>query len=190
MQDVGSPLEPRSLAPTTPQNFCAAFALLASAATSEKRLHQSATSDRINEFVDLPGGRPEPPLLSLASERVMGGRVKRKQAMREAEERTARANGPEPSVCALCQRLLGSRVEWHHPVPKSEGGNQTVPVHPICHRAIHAHVSNHELADKYADIDVLRRREDMQRFLRWIANKPADFHAPTRRTQAVREKTD
>ena len=49
------------------------------------------------------------------------------------------------------------------------------------HRAIHAHVSNHELATAYADLDALRAREDMQRFLRWIANKPADFHAPTRR---------
>ncbi|WP_419805046.1 hypothetical protein [Terriglobus sp.] len=68
-------------------------------------------------------------------------------------------------------------------MPKSEGGTETVPVHPICHRAIHAHVSNQQLATEYADLDVLRAREDMRRFLDWIANKPPDFYAPTRRTR-------
>ena len=116
----------------------------------------------------------------------MQGRVKRKQGLREAQERTARAAEHEQLVCALCSRQLGACVEWHHAVPKSEGGKQTVPVHPICHRAIHAHVSNHELAARYADLEVLRKREDMQRFLQWIAKKPVDFHAPTRRNHAGR----
>ncbi len=107
----------------------------------------------------------------------MQGRIKRKQTLRDLEQ--ASAAKPE-STCALCQRPLGVHVEYHHPIPKSEGGNVTVPVHPICHRAIHAHVSNHDLAQTYADLDALRQREDMQRFLRWIRNKPADFHAPTR----------
>ena len=117
----------------------------------------------------------------------MKGRVKRKQGLRELEEQTRRAEQVETPVCALCHRQLGTRVEWHHRVPKSEGGTETVPVHPICHRAIHAHVSNHELAGAYADLELLREREDMQRFLRWIARKPADFHAPTRRSQEPRK---
>lgn len=112
----------------------------------------------------------------------MLGRVKRKQGLQQTRERLLRAEEAEPR-CALCLRPLGSRVEWHHFVPKSEGGTETVPVHPICHRTIHAHVSNHELAKAYADLDALRAREDMQRFLRWIANKPADFNAPTRRNK-------
>ena len=118
----------------------------------------------------------------------MQGRVKRKQQQRAAEERRARDTQAEtPVLCALCQRPLGTRVEWHHRVPKSEGGNLTVPVHPICHRTIHAHVSNHDLAAQYADLDSLRGREDMQRFLRWIRTKPADFNAPTRRSRASRD---
>ena len=116
----------------------------------------------------------------------MQGRVKRKQGLRELEERTTRAKDPEQPICALCGRTLGTRVEWHHPVPKSEGGTNTVPVHPICHRAIHAHISNHDLAERYADLEALRTREDIQRFLRWIANKPPDFHAPTRKRQMER----
>lgn len=112
----------------------------------------------------------------------MLGKVKRKRQVQQIEQ-AQQAQIAEMPTCALCCRPLGARVEWHHPVPKSEGGERTVPVHPICHRAIHAHVSNHDLAANYADLDALRSREDIQRFLKWITNKPADFHAPTRRNR-------
>ena len=88
--------------------------------------------------------------------------------------------------CGLCSRSLGERVEWHHIVPKSEGGTQTTPVHPICHRTIHAFVGNRELATAYATMDELRDRDDIRRFLRWIADKPADFRAPTKRQRSPR----
>ena len=109
----------------------------------------------------------------------MTGRVKRKQGLAAAAARAAAERPPE--ACALCERPLGAKVEWHHLVPKSEGGRVTAPVHPICHRTIHALVPNAELARRYADPAVLRAREDVQRFLRWIADKPPDFHAPVRR---------
>lgn len=111
----------------------------------------------------------------------MQGRVKRRQGLREVAERQARAEAQEGLRCALCGRLLGAKVEWHHRVPKSKGGTETVPLHPICHRAIHAQVSNHALAGELADLEELRAQEDVQRFLQWIANKPPDFYAPTRR---------
>lgn len=82
--------------------------------------------------------------------------------------------------CWLCARPLGRQVEWHHPQPKSRGGRDTVPVHPICHRAIHVNFSNAELARLPASPDLLRDRPAMARFLRWIAAKPPDFHARTR----------
>lgn len=81
--------------------------------------------------------------------------------------------------CALCGRPLGRRVEWHHLVPRSEGGRETVPLHPICHRAIHRVASNRELARRYATLEALRAVPEMARFLAWIAGKPPDFHAPT-----------
>jgi hypothetical protein len=89
-----------------------------------------------------------------------------------------------PSACALCGRTLGARVEWHHVVPKSEGGRETVALHPICHRAIHAAVANADLARRYPTLDALRGQEEIARFLGWIADKPPDFHAPTRRARA------
>jgi hypothetical protein len=110
----------------------------------------------------------------------MSGRVRRKQVAAAMEAATSAA---PPEHCALCGRDLGRRTEWHHVVPKSEGGRDTVPLHPICHRTIHASASNAELARCYPTIDALLQREDIRRFLAWIADKPPDFHAPTRRAR-------
>lgn len=108
----------------------------------------------------------------------MTGRVRRKAARAAADRQETPARA-EP--CALCRRPLGARVEWHHVVPKSQGGRDTVPVHPICHRTVHVSVSNADLARLYPTIALLREREDIRRFVAWIADKPPDFHAPTRR---------
>ena len=82
-------------------------------------------------------------------------------------------------TCWLCLRALGSRVEYHHPVPKSRGGRETVPVHPICHRTLHQTLSNKDL--ELLSLADLRANADIARFLKWIAGKDPDFHAPTRR---------
>ena len=52
------------------------------------------------------------------------------------ENQTADAEPPEP--CWLCGRLLGETVDRFHPIPKSRGGRDTVPVHPICRETIDA----------------------------------------------------
>lgn len=95
-------------------------------------------------------------------------------------------SGEEATPCWLCNRALGSRVEWHHPLPKSRGGRETAPVHPICHRTIHALFTNAELARFGGEVARLAENPEMARYLAWIANKPADFHAPTRKSSARR----
>jgi len=70
-------------------------------------------------------------------------------------------------------------LEWHHPVPKSRGGRAVVPLHPICHRAIHANFSNVELARSGESAAVLRANPGIAKFLRWVASKPPDFHVWT-----------
>lgn len=87
----------------------------------------------------------------------------------------------EAGTCWLCDRPLGRRVEWHHPLPKSRGGRVTVPLHPICHRTIHATLTNAQLARLRPESAALLEVEEIARFVRWVAGKPADFHAPTRR---------
>ena len=85
------------------------------------------------------------------------------------------------TACFLCGRPLGKRTERHHPVPKSKGGRETEPVHPICHRAIHGALTNKELATKAHTREALLENAELARFVAWVANKPPDFHAPTRR---------
>lgn len=109
----------------------------------------------------------------------MAGRVKRKAGLATAAARADR-EAAIATTCALCGRELGARVEWHHVIPRSQGGTDTVPLHPICHRTLHAAADNATLA-RAGTLDATRDWPAVARFLRWIADKPADFHAPTRR---------
>ena len=88
---------------------------------------------------------------------------------------------PDLPICWLCERPLGEPVERHHPVPKSRKGRLVVDVHPICHRTLHARYTNSEMARLGEDLEAIRSDDEIAAFLRWIANKPADFHAPTRK---------
>ncbi|WP_375545931.1 hypothetical protein [Tsuneonella litorea] len=65
-------------------------------------------------------------------------------------------------------------------MPKAKKGRQTVPVHPICHRAIHANFTNAALARIGGDRAALLESAALAKFLAWVADKPPDFHAPTR----------
>lgn len=93
----------------------------------------------------------------------------------------------DDTTCWLCARVFGTLIEWHHPVPRSKKApdgkrrHGTVPVHPICHKTIHANFTNAELARIGDDVEVIRANEAVGKFVRWIASRPPDFHAPTRR---------
>ncbi len=82
--------------------------------------------------------------------------------------------------CWLCGRPLGRRVQQHHPIPKAKKGRETVAVHPICHRAIHANFSNAELARHGGGREALLANEAVARFVAWVGDKPPDFHVPTK----------
>ena len=66
-------------------------------------------------------------------------------------------------------------------MPKAKGGRDTEPLHPICHRTLHATLSNGQLARIGADLAELRSHPEIGNFLNWISGKPPDFHAPTRK---------
>ncbi|WP_100259347.1 HNH endonuclease [Qipengyuania seohaensis] len=84
-------------------------------------------------------------------------------------------------LCWLCERPLGCKVQQHHTVPKAKKGRATVAVHPICHRAIHANFTNARLSRIGEDRAALLEDEALAKFVDWVADKPPDFHAPTRR---------
>ena len=83
--------------------------------------------------------------------------------------------------CWLCERPLATRIQWHHPLPKSKKGRQTVPVHPICHKAIHANFANAQLARMGEDLAAIRAHPEIAKFIAWVSTKPPDFYAPTRK---------
>ncbi|MEO1220226.1 MAG: HNH endonuclease [Pseudomonadota bacterium] len=84
-------------------------------------------------------------------------------------------------TCWLCGRPFDTLIQWHHPVPKSKKGRGTVPVHPICHKAIHANFTNAELARIGNDAETVQSNPAIAKFVTWVERKPPDFHAPTRR---------
>ena len=51
-------------------------------------------------------------------------------------------------------------TEWHHPVPKSRKGRDKVPVHPICHQAIHASFTNAQLERIALAVEQIRAKRD------------------------------
>ena len=89
-----------------------------------------------------------------------------------------------PLTCLLCARPLGRKVEWHHLVPKSRGGKETAPIHPVCHRTVHATLTNKQLERDYDDAAMLRAEPTLAAFIAWVADKPADFTTPVRRASA------
>ena len=87
-------------------------------------------------------------------------------------------------LCKLCGRPIPKQFESeHHLVPKSYGGNKgdTVIVHDICHKQIHALFANKVLARKLNTVEVLLEQNNIKRFVSWVQTKPDWFGTGTRR---------
>lgn len=79
--------------------------------------------------------------------------------------------------------LDGPSVDAHHLLPRSQGGRDTVMLHRVCHRKIHAELSEKELARQYNTLEALRAHPDIADFIRWVARKPPEFTAVTFRAK-------
>lgn len=84
-----------------------------------------------------------------------------------------------PRPCWLCGRPTGKTIVWHHTVPKSRGGRDVVPMHPICQQAIIANFTNSELQRHGMDVEFLLAHPTVRKFVDWLANKDPDFTAAT-----------
>jgi hypothetical protein len=82
-------------------------------------------------------------------------------------------------ICPLCGRPIPPEVPQsrHHLVPRLKGGKggETVLLHHICHKEIHASLSEAELARSYHSIEALRAHPRIARFIRWVAKRPPGF---------------
>jgi hypothetical protein len=82
-------------------------------------------------------------------------------------------------ICPLCQRPIPPDVKQslHHLVPKLKGGKggPTVLLHHICHREIHATLTEAELARNFSTIEALRDHPRLETFIRWVRKRPPGF---------------
>jgi hypothetical protein len=94
------------------------------------------------------------------------------------EDEPEAATGAEAPTCWLCGRVTGETVVWHHPIPKSRGGRETVPMHPVCQNMLIANFTNSELERHGMDAGSLLADPAVAKFVAWVANKDPDFTAP------------
>ena len=117
----------------------------------------------------------------------MTGRIKRKRL--QATWDMALAREPDRVTCPLCERTIPpAQQDAHHLVPKSRGGHETVLLHRICHRQIHALLTEAELERAYFTVETLKQHEGLARFVGWVRTKPDDFFERTRKSQRLRSR--
>ena len=89
----------------------------------------------------------------------------------------------EVPPCWLCGRPTGKTVVLHHPIPKSRGGRDTVPMHPICQNMLITNFTNSELQRHGMDAAGLLADPVVAKFVAWVAKKEPDFNAPLAKKQ-------
>lgn len=87
-------------------------------------------------------------------------------------------------ICPLCERPIPKSVpqSQHHLVPKLKGGKSgaTVLLHHVCHKEIHASLTEAEIARDFATIEALRAHPRIAKFVTWIAKRPPEFISKTK----------
>lgn len=82
-------------------------------------------------------------------------------------------------VCPLCDRPIppDAKQSLHHLIPKLKGGKggPTVLLHHICHREIHATLTEAELARDYNTTEALRAHPRLEKFICWVRKRPPGF---------------
>ncbi|MCV9966946.1 HNH endonuclease [Pararhizobium sp. BT-229] len=73
---------------------------------------------------------------------------------------------PELTLCPICKRVIpDDQKDDHHLVPKSKGGKNTVCLHHVCHRQIHAIFTDTQLAKKFFTIAAILGDPAVQKFV-------------------------
>lgn len=86
-------------------------------------------------------------------------------------------------ICPLCARPIPPHApqSLHHLIPRLRGGKNgpTVLLHQICHKEIHATLTETELARDYNTIEALQAHPRLVKFIRWVQKRPPEFLSKT-----------
>ena len=92
--------------------------------------------------------------------------------------------------CCICGRSLikNSKIDEHHLVPKAKNGKygDKVLIHRVCHEKIHSIWTEVELANYYHTPERIVEHPVMQKFIKWVQKKPADFYSKTKMANSRR----
>ena len=83
-------------------------------------------------------------------------------------------------ICPLCDRPIPvGDSSLHHLIPKLKGGKggPTVLLHTICHKEVHATLTEAELARNFHTIETLRTHPRLEKFLSWVRKRPPGFRS-------------
>lgn len=117
----------------------------------------------------------------------MSGRIRRQQV--QAQMASLPLREARDIVCPLCHRPVPvAQQDAHHLVPKSHGGTATVVLHRICHRHVHALLTETELARQFNTIEALLTQKEMVVFLKWVSTKPDGFFQKSRKSQRLKRR--
>jgi len=109
----------------------------------------------------------------------MARRRRRQVRVSDAPQDLPEPPAPADPVCPICGRDIPPDVpqSLHHLVPKLKGGKggPTVLLHHICHKEIHATLTEAELARLYNTPEALLGHPRIARFARWVARRPPGF---------------
>ncbi len=82
-------------------------------------------------------------------------------------------------ICPLCNRPIPPDVpqSLHHLIPRLKGGKggPTVLLHHICHKEIHATLTEAELARQWNTPEALRKHPRLALFAAWVGKRPPGF---------------
>ena len=97
----------------------------------------------------------------------------------------------DPAPCPLCGRPMSepAALDAHHLVPRSRGGREAFPIHRVCHRKIHATLTEGELAREFSSWEALRAHPEIAAFVAWVGRRPPGFVDASAKTRRLRRRS-